>query len=146
MQDIPVEFRRGEFILSTTRGRLDLEAVHALLVTTPWARTGIRREVLERAVENSVCFGVYRGRELVGFARAVTDLATYAYLTDVAIAGAYRGLGLGVWLVECILAHPGLQGLRRIALVTRDAQTLYARFGFGTDTGVSTYMERRGGE
>lgn len=101
------------------------------------------RELLERAVAHSVCFGLYDGDALIGFARAVSDLATYAYLTDVVIDESVRGQGLGRWLVACILAHPDFQNLRRIALVTLDAQGLYEPFGFGTDTGAHTYMELR---
>jgi ribosomal protein S18 acetylase RimI-like enzyme len=142
MKDQPIEFRRDEFTVSTDRRRLDLDAVRSLLATTHWG-IGMGREVIERAVENSICFGVYHGQHNIGLARVVTDLATYAYLTDVLIAGSYRGCGLGQWLVQCILNHPELQGLRRIALVTRNAQALYARYGFGTDTGTVTYMEFR---
>jgi GNAT superfamily N-acetyltransferase len=140
MQDRPVEARRGEFRISTDRGQLPLDDAHALLRATYWAAT-LPREVLERAVANSVCFGVYHGAQLVGFGRAVSDLATYAYLADVVVAEAYRGLGR--WLVECVLAHPDLQGLRRIALFTREAQALYAPFGFGPAPEGAVYMELR---
>ena len=101
------------------------------------------RPLLERAIENSVCVGVYRGREQLAFLRAVTDLATYAYLTDVIVADDARGRGIGSWMVEAILAHPDCQGLRRWALWTRDAPWLYRKFGFSTDMPASTYMELR---
>jgi len=101
------------------------------------------RAVLERGIANSLCFGLYRGADQAGFARAITDCATYAYLSDVFVLEAYRGAGLGVWLVECVLAHPDLQALRRFALFTRDAQGLYERFGFGPAKSASIYMERR---
>lgn len=140
MQDEPIEFHAGEFTISTDRARLDVDAALALLHRTDWAAQ-MPRAVLARAVANSVCFGVYRGRELVGLARVVSDLSTYAYLTDVVIGEGHRGRGLGRWLVECILAHPDFQNLRRIALLTSDAQDLYARFGFGPPRAV-TYMER----
>jgi len=103
------------------------------------------RPVLERAIENSVCFGVYDATRQLAFARAVTDLATYAYLTDVIVADEVRGRGIGSWMVEAILVHPDLQGLRRIALFTRDARALYERYGFTTDPPTSVYMELRGG-
>lgn len=142
MQDEPIEFQSGEFTVSTDRARLDLDAALGVLHDTYWA-TEMPREVLARAIENSVCFGVYRGQELVGLARVVSDLATYAYLTDVVIVEAWRGRGLGRWLVECILAHPDFQTLRRITLLTSDAQDLYARFGFGSPQGL-TYLEITG--
>jgi GNAT superfamily N-acetyltransferase len=95
-----------------------------------------------------VCVGVYdtaKNDQQLAFARVITDLATYAYLTDVVVAPAARGKGLGSWMVEAILAHPDLQGLRRFALLTRDAHELYKKFGFSTDMPTSTYMELRPG-
>jgi GNAT superfamily N-acetyltransferase len=141
MRDEPREWVRGEFVISTDRARLDLEAVHQYISTSYWA-LGMPREVLERAVENSLIFGIYDGSRQVGFARVITDLATYAYLSDVFVIEGYRGRGLSKWLMECVLAHPELQGLRRFALLTRDAQGLYERYGFGPPRGASTYMER----
>jgi GNAT superfamily N-acetyltransferase len=113
-----------------------------LLRTTFWA-SSMERDVLARAMANSVCFGLFEGRALIGFGRVVTDLATYAYWTDVVIAEPYRGRGLGAWLSECMLAHPELQGLRRVALLTRDAAALYAGAGFTVGPGPLTYMERK---
>lgn len=141
MRDDPQEWVRGQFVISTDRARLDLDAVHQYISTSYWA-AGMPRPVLERAVENSLNFGIYHGRDQVGFARAITDLATYAYLSDVFVVEAYRGRGLSKWLMECVLAHPDLQGLRRFALFTRDAQGLYERYGFGPPRSASTYMER----
>jgi GNAT superfamily N-acetyltransferase len=142
MDDAPIEFRRGEFIVSTDRSRLDTDAALALLQTTIWA-SGMKRDVLARAMANSVCFGLFERQILIGFGRVVTDLATYAYWTDVVIAQAHRGRGLGAWLSQCMLAHPDLQGLRRVALLTRDAAKLYAGIGFTVGSGPLTYMERR---
>jgi GNAT superfamily N-acetyltransferase len=141
MSDPPIEFHRGDFVVSTNRGRMETDVVLALLHTTFWA-SGMSREVLTRAIANSVCFGLFHREILAGFGRVVTDLATYAYWTDVVIAEAYRGRGLGRWLSECMLAHPGLQSLRRVALLTRDAVDLYARLGFTVGPGSLTYMER----
>jgi len=141
MHDAPREWVRGEFVISTDRDRLDLDAVHDYISTSYWA-AGMPRSVLERAVENSLIFGIYDGPRQAGFARAITDLATYAYLSDVFILAEYRGRGLSKWLMECVLEHPDLQGLRRFALFTRDAQGLYERYGFGPPRGASTYMER----
>lgn len=141
MDDAPLEFRRGEFVVSTDRGRMDADAALALLHTTFWARD-MKREVLVRAIANSVCFALFQRDSLIGFGRVVTDLATYAYWTDVVIAEEYRGRGLGRWLSECMLVHPQLQGLRRVALLTRDAAELYAEVGFTVGPGSLIYMER----
>jgi GNAT superfamily N-acetyltransferase len=142
MDDAPIEFRRGEFVITTDRGRMGTDAALALLHTTFWARD-MKRDVLARAMANSVCFGLLERETLIGFGRAVTDLATYAYWTDVVIAEPYRARGLGSWLSECMLAHPGLQGLRRVALLTRDAANLYTGVGFTVGPGSLIYMERR---
>jgi ribosomal protein S18 acetylase RimI-like enzyme len=144
MDDTPIEFRRDGFRVSTDRRLLDLDAALAMLRATHWGG-GLDAETLRRAAANSLCFGLYRGSVQVGFARVVTDLATYGYVTDVVVDEAHRGQGLGEWLVECILAHPDLQRLRRLALLTRDAPDLYARFGFVPGAGSLGYMELPGG-
>jgi ribosomal protein S18 acetylase RimI-like enzyme len=142
MHDPPLEFRRGEFLISTDRRRIDAGAALGLLESTHWAAS-LTRPVLERAIENSVCFGVLQHERLVGFGRVVTDLATYAYWTDVVVAPEQRGQGLGHWLSDCMLAHPELQGVRRVALLTRDAAALYAGLGFTPGAGSLIYMERK---
>jgi GNAT superfamily N-acetyltransferase len=142
MRDEPREWTRDEFLISTDRRRLDVDCVHGYLRDSYWA-AGMPRETLERAIENSLTFGIYHQARQVGFARVITDRATYAYLSDVFVIDAYRGRGLSKWLMECILAHPDLQGLRRFALFTRDAQSLYERYGFAPPRGASTYLERR---
>jgi N-acetylglutamate synthase-like GNAT family acetyltransferase len=142
VNDPIVEERRAQLALSTDRSRLDVETVLGMLTASHWGG-GMTRPMLERAIENSLCVGVYDGKQQIAFARAVTDLATYAYLTDVIVAEGMRGRGIGSWLVESIVAHPALKGLRRIALWTRDAPRLYARHGFSTDLPASTYMELR---
>jgi N-acetylglutamate synthase-like GNAT family acetyltransferase len=142
MDDSPIEVRHGEVVISTDRTRIDPDAALALLRATHWG-TGMSRETLTRAIANSICFGVYQGRELIGLGRAVTDLATYAYWTGVVIAPTHRGRGLGRWLSDCMLAHPELQGLRRVALLTRDAAGLYAQIGFSQGPGPLIYMERK---
>src|SRR5262245_2971615 len=145
MNDRLVEKRRGDLILSTDRARVDVDATLAMLHASHWGGN-MRREQLERAIENSVCVSVIdlatNNRQLA-FARVVTDLTTYGYLTDVIVAEDARGRGLGSWMVEMIVAHPDFQELRRIALLTRDAQRLYERFGFSTDMPKSVYMELR---
>jgi GNAT superfamily N-acetyltransferase len=141
MDDTPREWTRGDLTVSTDRARLDLDAIHGFLASSYWA-AGMPRADLEQAVRNSLVFGVYDGTKQVGFARAITDLATYAYLSDVFVVESHRGQGISKWLMECIMAHPDLQRLRRFALFTRDAQGLYERYGFGPARGSSTYMER----
>jgi N-acetylglutamate synthase-like GNAT family acetyltransferase len=142
MQDSPIEVRRGALSLFTDRRRLDHAAVLALLRTTFWGGS-LTTEVLARAIDNSVCFAVFDGPALIAFARAVTDLATYAYWTDVVVAEAYRRQGIGRWLAEAMLAHPQLQGLRRVTLLTRDATSFYEQIGFTPNAGALTYMECR---
>ncbi len=142
MNDRVVERSRDGLLLSTERARIDQPLVLELLHGSHWG-AAVTAATLDRAIANSVCLGVYDGERQVAFARVVTDLATFAYLTDVIVAGDARGKGIGSWMVEEILAHPDLQGLRRIALLTRDAQRLYERFGFSTRMATSTYMERR---
>ena len=142
MNDRPIESRRGEFVISTDRARMAPDVVLSLLQGTHWGG-GLTLATLVRAMANSVCFGVFERETLVGFGRAVTDLATYSYWTDVVVAEPYRGRGLGRWLSECMLAHPELQGLRRVALLTRDAADLYQGVGFSVGPGSLIYMERR---
>jgi len=123
------EYHRGKFVISTDGERLNLDVIHGFLTECYWAR-GIPREVVERSIENSICFGVYYDGKQVGFARVISDYATYAYIGDVFVLEPYRGHGLGKWLMQCIMQHPRLQGLRRWSLVTDDAHGLYAQFGF----------------
>jgi GNAT superfamily N-acetyltransferase len=103
--------------------------IHDYLTSSYWS-PGLPMETLVRAVDGSLCFGVYRESEQIGFGRVITDGATFAYLCDVFVLDEYRGQGLGRWLMEVIVSHPSLQGLRRFALVTRDAHGLYQKFGF----------------
>lgn len=142
----PFERRRGAFAVSTDPARLDLDVVHGYLASSYWA-AGIPREVVARSIRGSLCFGLYEHASTgtssqVGFARAITDRATYAYVADVFVLDSHRGQGLGVWLMECVMAHPDLQGLRRWSLVTRDAHGLYRRFGFVTPPAPERYMEK----
>lgn len=141
MLDEPREWTRDDFVISTDRARLDIDVVHEYLSTSYWAK-GMPREILQRGIENSLVFGVYHGAPQVGFARVISDLATYAYLSDVFILESHRRRGLSKWLMECVLAHPDLQGLRRFALFTRDAQGLYERYGFAPSRSTSIYLER----
>ncbi len=124
-----MEWTRDGFTISTDPGRLDREAIHRFLAASYWA-PGIPREIVDRSIENSMPFGVYEGAGQVGFARVITDRATFAYLADVFILESHRGKGLGVWLMETIRSHPQLQNLRRWALFTKDAHGLYRKVGF----------------
>jgi GNAT superfamily N-acetyltransferase len=136
------EWRRDGYVISTDASRLDLGTVHGFLRTSYWA-AGVPFEIVERSVENSMVFGVYHGAEQVGFARVVTDQATFAYLADVFVLETRRGQGLGKWLMEAILSHPDLQGLRRWMLATRDAHALYRSHGFDDLGSPQIFMERK---
>ncbi|HUP80905.1 MAG TPA: GNAT family N-acetyltransferase [Pirellula sp.] len=125
--------------ISTDKQLLDIDLIHSFLTTSYWAKN-IPREVVERSIRNSFCFGVYTQGQQVGFARVMSDHATFAYLVDVFIVPEFQGRGLGKKLIEQILAHPELQGLRRWLLATQDAQELYARFGFTSINNPENYM------
>jgi GNAT superfamily N-acetyltransferase len=165
-----VETRRGEFVISTDRARLDLDVIHGFLTNCYWAK-GIPRDIVRCSIERSLCFGVYdasaheiprlakearhgapdarskapRSGALkypqVGFARVVSDFATVAYLGDVFVLESHRGRGLSKWLMECIVQHPALQNLRRWILLTRDAHGLYSKYGFTPVKAPERYME-----
>jgi len=124
------EFSRGEFVISSDPAKLDLVWIHNYLTNEAYWARGISYQVFEKSVENSLCFGVYRKFEQIGFGRVISDYATFAYLADVFIAENHRGQGLGKWLLECILGYSELQGLRRWMLLTKDAHGLYGRYGF----------------
>ncbi len=129
---------RDEYEISSDRKRLDLGLIHDFLANhSYWAR-GIPLEVVKRSLDHSICFGVFHREVQVGFARVITDSATFAYLGDVFILESHRGKGLGKWLVGTVLGHPELAGLRMISLGTRDAHGLYERYGFKriADTGL----------
>ena len=134
------EWRRGEYLISTDRSRLNLGVIHDFLSTSYWA-AGVPEDVVKRSVVNSLVFGVYRGKEQVGFARVVTDYATFAYLADVFVLEAHRGRGLGKWLIEVVLSHPDLRGLRRWLLATGDAHELYRKYGFAELARAEIFME-----
>ncbi len=124
------EWRRGRYVISTDRARLDIEAVHAFLATSSYWAQGRALETVRRSIENSLPFGLYLDERLIGFARVVTDYATFAWLADVFVLEGFRGEGLGKFLVETVMGHPDFHTLRRWLLATRDAHGLYARHGF----------------
>jgi GNAT superfamily N-acetyltransferase len=130
--------QRYEVSLDETR--LDVAAIHAFLSNTHWS-PGIPLETVRRAVANSVCIGAYLNSQQVGFARMVTDKATFAYLADVYVLAEHRGNGLSVRMIETLMQLPELQGLRRTMLATRDAHALYSKFGFTPLAASSRFME-----
>ena len=133
-------WRRGQYEISTDRSRIDLDLVHRFLSEEAYWSPGVPRDVVERSIEHSLNFALLYGRDQVGFARVVTDYATFAWLADVFVLDEHRGRGLGRWLVETALSHPDLQGLRRWILATGDAHGLYARFGFRQVASGSRFM------
>ena len=131
---------RGDYEISTDPARVDAGLVHEFLTNSYWAK-GIPLATVRRSIENSIPFGVYYGQQLVGFARIISDLATFAYLADVFILPSHRGRGFSRWLMECIVGHPDLQGLRRWMLGTQDAHGLYAKYGFTAVQSPEIWME-----
>ena len=129
------------YVVSTDSALIDIGVVHGFLSSSYWAE-GIPVGVVRRSIEHSLCFGAYEGEEQVGFARVVPDRATFAYLCDVFVAEGHRSRGLGKLLMEAIVAHPDLQGLRRWLLATRDAHGLYRQFGFTGLARPEIFMER----
>ena len=137
-----IEWQRGEFTISTDRSRLQIGAIHEFLSEKSYWAKERTREQTETAIKNSLPFGVYKGENQIGFARVVTDYATFAYLGDVFILDEFRGKGLSKWLMQTILSHPDLQGLRRWILATADAHGLYEQFGFSALKVPERWMEK----
>src|SRR6267378_964495 len=135
-------WERGDYQISTDRSRLNLDLIHDFLSHKTYWATGRSLEVVERSIENSLPFGIYQGSEQVGFARVVTDYATFAWIADVFVLPEHRNQGLSKWLIEVILSHPRLQGFRRWVLATKDAHSLYKRFGFIPLHRPERWMER----
>lgn len=135
-----VEHQRNGFLISTDKSKLDIAAIHDYLSRESYWAQNIPLNVVQKSIHNSLCFGVYNREKQVGFARVVSDLATFAWIGDVFIIETHRGKGLSKWLMECIMSHPDLASLRRWMLATRDAQELYRKFGFQTVTNPENYM------
>lgn len=133
-------WHQGDFEISTDPARLQLDAVAAALAVSYWA-VDRSRATIERALANSLCFGLYLQDRQVGLARVITDRATFAYLCDVYVLEDYRGRGLGRWLIATVLSHPDLHGLRRWSLATRDAHGLYRKVGFQALKTPENWME-----
>ena len=124
------EVIKNDFIISTDKFKIDIAAVHNYLCNESYWAKNIPVDIVKKSIDGSFCFGLYHKNKQVGFARVITDQATFAYLADVFIIEQYRGKGLSKWLLEEVMHHPDLQGLRRWLLATRDAHGLYAKYGF----------------
>lgn len=124
------EYQRGDFTVSTNRDLLDVEVIHTFLSKEAYWSRGIPKELLLKSIRNSLCFGLYEREQQIGFARVITDYATYAAIYDVFVLKAYRNRGLGQWLMECLVSCPALQGLRSLTLGTADAHGFYKKVGF----------------
>jgi GNAT superfamily N-acetyltransferase len=135
-----MEWTRGGFIVTCDPDKVDRKVVAAFLAGSYWA-TGIPAETVSRSIDGSLCFTLLEGGNQVGFARVISDRATIAYLGDVFVLPEFRGKGLGKWLMECVMSHPELKGLRRWILVTRDAHGLYEQLGFKPLSRPEGYME-----
>lgn len=139
------EWSNGDYVISTDPARLDLAMIHQYLSGSSYWAAGRPLEVVRGSVENSLPFGVYKGPAQIGFARTVTDYATFAWLADVFVLPEFRGQGIGKWLIGVVAAHPRLQGLRRWILATKDAHGLYAHYGFTPLHSPERFMERLSG-
>jgi N-acetylglutamate synthase-like GNAT family acetyltransferase len=137
-----VEFERSreEFRITTDRAAIDVDAVHAYLTRSYWS-PGVPRAIVEKAIARSLCFALLHGTAQIGFARVITDAATFAYLCDVYVLEDYQSRGLGKWLIGEMLSHPELQGLRRFMLATKDAHGLYEHFSFERPKYPETILE-----
>lgn len=124
------EAHKEDYFISDDPALLDIDIIHDFLSNRSYWAEGIPRGIVEKSIANSLCFGLYNSGKQIGFARLVTDKATFAYLADVFVLEEYRGKGLSKWLVELIQSHPEVQGFRRWMLMTRDAQGLYEQFGW----------------
>ena len=139
-QTVPHDWTDGDLLITDDRSLLDLDVIHGFLKGSYWSED-IPRELLRRAIDNSIPVGLYRAGKQVGFARVVTDRATFAYLADVFVLESHRGRGLSKQLMRVVLSHPELRSLRRWHLVTRDAHGLYRQFGFSELKDASRHME-----
>lgn len=137
------EHRRASFLLSTDPARLQTAVIHRYLSEESYWAKHIPLEIVERSIEHSLCFGLYHANDQIGFARIVTDYATFAYLADVFVLPEWRGKGLSKWMMECIHAHPGLQNLRTWLLGTLDAHGLYEQFGWEVHPNPGRVMRRK---
>jgi GNAT superfamily N-acetyltransferase len=138
-----MKWLKGNYCLDTNKKKLDVDTIHKYLCDRSYWATGRSRETVERSIRNSMCFGIYEKNRQIGFARVITDYATFAWIADVFILEEFRGKGLSKWLMEAVIAHPRLQKFRRWVLATKDAHELYRRYGFTELKKPERWMERR---
>jgi len=136
------DIHKGEYTISTDKERLDLDVIHKFLSEESYWAGERTLDQTKTAIENSICFGLYHDEKQIGFARVVSDKATFAYIGDVFVLSEYRGQGLSKWLMQVIVDHPELQGLRRWVLATKDAHGLYAQFEFSELRHPDRWMEK----
>lgn len=137
-----MQWSRENYTISCDPSKQDIDVVASFLKTSYWAKD-IPTDTVAKSLQHSLCFALLDGDRQIGLARVVSDFATFAFLSDVFVLPDYRGKGLGKWLIECVLAHPELQGLRRWMLGTKDAHGLYRKYGFTPVTHPETLMELR---
>jgi len=140
------EEKKDNYFLSTEKSKLDIKFIHDFLCNKSYWAKGILLETVKTAIENSLCYGIYINGKQVGFARVVSDKSTFGYIGDVFVVDEHRGKGLSKWLMECIMKHPELQGFRRWIILTRDAHSLYQKFGFTPVKKPQNYIENHSPE
>jgi len=138
-----MKWRKDEYEINTEKKKLDLEMIHKFLSERSYWAAGRSRETILRSIRHSLCFGIYHGTRQVGFARVITDYATFAWIADVFVLEEVRGKGLSKWLMDKMITHPKLQKFRRWVLATKDAHELYRRYGFTELKKPERWMERR---
>ena len=136
------EHKKDNYTISTDQSKLDIALIHGFLSESYWSKD-IPLSIVKKSIHHSLCFGVYNNDKQIGFARVISDYTTFAYLGDVFIIEQERGRGLSKWLMECILKHNELQGLRNFCLMTSDAHSLYERFGFKNLAEPKKFMANR---
>lgn len=136
------QYTKGNYVISSDKKKLDISVIHGFLSTSYWSED-IPLDIVQKGISNSLCFGVYNGNKQVGFARVISDYSTFAYLADVFIITEERGKGLSKWLMDCILKHQQLQGLRNFCLLTRDAHSLYDKYGFKSLLNPQNFMSKK---
>jgi GNAT superfamily N-acetyltransferase len=137
-----MQWTKGPYRVTTDTGEFQFDVIHRYLSEVAYWSPGVAREKVERAARHSLAFGLFERDAQIGYARMITDCATFAYLADVFVLPEHQGRGLGTWLLECVLSHEDLQGLRRMMLVTSDAHGLYAKFGFSPPAHPERMMEK----
>ena len=137
-----LSWTRGEFSITTDNNKISLDVVHAFLANESFWAKNIPRHTVARSITHSLCFGLFKNDEQIGYARVITDRATIAYLGDVFVLASHRGQGHSRWLMECLTSHPDLQGLRRWVLLTSDAHGLYEKFGFSAIDSPQMWMQK----